>query len=57
MDGIWRFQDLLPKVSEIVTLNEGNTPLIKSREFENLYFKFEGLTQQEASKTVELVLQ
>ncbi len=42
-DGIWRFQDLLPKVSEIVSLNEGNTPLIKSREFENLYFKFEGL--------------
>jgi threonine synthase len=43
MDGIWRFQDLLPKVSEIVSLNEGNTPLIKSKEFENLYFKFEGL--------------
>jgi threonine synthase len=43
MDGIWRFQDLLPKVSEIVSLNEGNTPLIRSKEFDNLYFKFEGL--------------
>jgi threonine synthase len=43
MNGIWRFQDLLPKVSEIVSLNEGNTPLIRSKEFENLYFKFEGL--------------
>jgi threonine synthase len=43
MDGIWRFQDLLPKVYEIVSLNEGNTPLIRSKEFDNLYFKFEGL--------------
>jgi len=38
MDGIWRFQDLLPKISEIVSLNKGNTPLIRSKEFKNLYF-------------------
>lgn len=41
-EGIWRFKDLLPKVKNIVSLSEGNTPLIKSKEFEDLYFKFEG---------------
>ncbi|WP_048816767.1 threonine synthase [Caldisphaera lagunensis] len=42
--GVWRYKDFIPgNYKKIVSLNEGNTPLIKSRKFENLYFKFEGL--------------
>ncbi len=41
--GVWAFRDLLPKVSEIVTLREGNTPLIKLLKIDgNVYVKFEG---------------
>ncbi len=43
--GVWAFRELLPRVSHIVTLREGNTPLIK---LENtvrgkVYVKYEGL--------------
>ncbi len=42
--GIWRFRPLLPKVSEVVTLREGGTPLIKTNHIRGeVYVKFEGL--------------
>ncbi|MFS0821543.1 threonine synthase [Bacillus sp. 1P02SD] len=49
MNGIWRFQDLLPTVSahNQITLGEGNTPLVKSQRIakelglSSLYFKLE----------------
>src|SRR4051812_38061473 len=49
MNGIWRYQDLLPAVSvhNQITLGEGNTPLIKSQRIakelglSSLYFKLE----------------
>lgn len=49
MNGIWRHSDLLPPTEDKfkMTLGEGNTPLIKSRQLgpslglENLYFKLE----------------
>ena len=41
--GVWRYRQLIPgKYEKIVTLNEGATPLIKSRRFASAYFKFEG---------------
>jgi len=46
--GVWRYSSLLPKVGKIVTLNEGNTPLVKAENLggriglKNLYVKFEG---------------
>jgi threonine synthase len=39
---LWRYEDLLPDV-EPVTLGEGFTPLLPSRETPNLYIKDEGL--------------
>lgn len=41
--GVWRYKELIAgEYKEIVSLNEGNTPLIKSAYNSNLYFKFEG---------------
>jgi len=41
--GVWRYKELIAgEYKEIVSLNEGNTPLIKSTQNPNLYFKFEG---------------
>ncbi|MEM3712472.1 MAG: threonine synthase [Thermoproteota archaeon] len=46
--GVWRYSSLLPKVERIITLNEGNTPLVKAEHLgkkiglRNLYIKFEG---------------
>ncbi len=41
--GVWAFRKLLPQVTEIVTLREGNTPLIKLLRIPgNVYVKFEG---------------
>ncbi|MEM2941279.1 MAG: threonine synthase [Thermoproteota archaeon] len=46
--GVWRYRSLLPKVDKVVTLNEGNTPLIKAENLgrviglRNLYVKFDG---------------
>ena len=41
--GVWRYKELIAgEYKEIVSLNEGNTPLIKSSQNPNLYFKFEG---------------
>jgi len=40
--GVWRYKQLIPgNYPELVTLGEGNTPLVRAREF-NLYFKVEG---------------
>ncbi|WP_338601514.1 threonine synthase [Sulfolobus tengchongensis] len=43
--GVWRYKELIPgSYKSIVSINEGNTPLIKSSNINgNLYFKFEGL--------------
>ncbi|MGC9134380.1 MAG: threonine synthase [Caldisphaera sp.] len=42
--GVWRYKELIPgNYKKIVSLNEGNTPLINSKNYENLYLKFEGL--------------
>ncbi len=38
--GVWRYEELLPKVKGRVTMGEGGTPLIKLKE--NLWVKFEG---------------
>lgn len=51
MKGIWKYSDLLPTVAEQaqLTLGEGNTPLVKSRQIgpslglDNLFFKLENL--------------
>lgn len=42
--GIWRFSSLLPVQRKIVSLNEGNTPLIQGNGLDNkdLFFKLEG---------------
>ncbi|MEM2089038.1 MAG: threonine synthase [Thermoproteota archaeon] len=46
--GVWRYRSLLPKVDNVVTLNEGNTPLIRAENLgralglRNLYVKFDG---------------
>jgi len=41
--GVWAFRPLLPKVREIVTLREGNTPLLKLNRIPGkVYVKFEG---------------
>jgi threonine synthase len=39
---LWRYREVLPDV-EPVTLGEGLTPLLPSREFENVWIKDEGL--------------
>jgi threonine synthase len=39
---LWRYRDVLPEV-EPVTLGEGFTPLLPSREFANVWIKDEGL--------------
>ncbi|MDP8003889.1 MAG: threonine synthase, partial [Caldisphaera sp.] len=37
--GVWRYKQLIPgEYKKIVTLNEGNTPLINSKKYRNLYF-------------------
>lgn len=43
--GVWRYKDLIPGYyKSIISINEGNTPLIKSTNInKQLYFKFEGL--------------
>lgn len=46
--GVWRYRSLLPRVDNVVTLNEGGTPLIKAENLgraiglRNLYVKFDG---------------
>ncbi len=46
--GVWRYRSLLPRVERIVTLSEGDTPLVKAERLgeslglRNLYVKFEG---------------
>jgi len=41
--GVWAFREFLPKVADIVTLREGNTPLLKLLKVNgNAYVKFEG---------------
>ncbi|MDT7898995.1 MAG: threonine synthase [Sulfolobales archaeon] len=41
--GVWRYKNLIAgKYSKMVTLNEGATPLIKSRIYKSVYYKFEG---------------
>jgi threonine synthase len=40
--GLWRYREVLPDV-EPVTLGEGFTPLLSSREFRNVWIKDEGL--------------
>ncbi len=40
--GVWRYRELLPEPSSIVTMGEGVTPLIKLRGHGNAYVKFEG---------------
>ncbi len=41
--GVWAFRELLPKVKDIVTLREGNTPLLKLNKINGtVYVKFEG---------------
>ncbi|MBB5252568.1 threonine synthase [Sulfurisphaera ohwakuensis] len=41
--GVWRYRELIAgEYKHIVSLNEGNTPLIASSTSKNLYFKFEG---------------
>lgn len=48
--GLRRYKDLLPVKRELVTLREGNTPLIKARNLEkrfklrNLFLKYEGVS-------------
>ncbi|HEV2698913.1 MAG TPA: threonine synthase [Terriglobales bacterium] len=39
---LWRYREVLPKV-EAITLGEGFTPLLPSREFSNVWIKDEGL--------------
>lgn len=39
---VWKYYELLPNVKDPITLDEGGTPLIPSRLFENTYMKFEG---------------
>lgn len=43
--GVWRYKDLIPGYyKSIISINEGNTALIKSTNInKQLYFKFEGL--------------
>ncbi|MFP3163175.1 MAG: threonine synthase [Acidianus hospitalis] len=41
--GVWRYKDAIPgNYSKIVTINEGNTPLIPSRIYKQTFYKFEG---------------
>lgn len=41
--GVWRYFQLIPgKYNKIITMGEGDTPLIKSNISKNLYLKFEG---------------
>uniref|UniRef100_A0A7J3ZJ25 Threonine synthase n=1 Tax=Fervidicoccus fontis TaxID=683846 RepID=A0A7J3ZJ25_9CREN len=41
--GVWRYGGMLPRPPvEPVTLGEGGTPLVRSRQHSNLYFKLEG---------------
>ncbi len=40
--GVWRYRDLLPEPSGIVSMGEGATPLIRLRSHGNAYVKFEG---------------
>ncbi len=41
--GVWRYSPLIPgRYSKIVSMGEGNTPLIKSSVKKGLYMKFEG---------------
>jgi len=41
--GVWRYKPFIAgNYKKIITLNEGNTPLIRSVKFEGLYYKFEG---------------
>ncbi|MCY0873552.1 MAG: threonine synthase [Acidianus infernus] len=41
--GVWRYKDAIPgNYSKIVSINEGNTPLIPSRNYKQTFYKFEG---------------
>ena len=41
--GVWRYRGLLPPVKRPpVTMGEGSTPLVRSRQHKHLYFKLEG---------------
>ncbi len=43
--GVWAFRDVLPQVSHVVSLREGNTPLLKLENVVDgkVYVKYEGL--------------
>src|SRR5207249_10385826 len=43
---MWRYREVLPD-AEPVSLGEGFTPMLRSREFPNVYIKDEGLNRSE----------
>ncbi len=41
--GVWRYKDAIPgNYSKVISINEGNTPLISSRVYKSTFYKFEG---------------
>ncbi|BDC19883.1 threonine synthase [Acidianus sp. HS-5] len=41
--GVWRYKDAIPgNYSKVVSISEGNTPLIHSKVYNNTFYKFEG---------------
>ncbi|AWR97773.1 threonine synthase [Acidianus sulfidivorans JP7] len=41
--GVWRYKNSIPGLyTKIISLNEGNTPLIPSKIYKQTYYKFEG---------------
>jgi threonine synthase len=52
---LWRYRDVLPEV-EPISLGEGLTPLIRSREFANVWIKDEGLNPTGSFKSRGITL-
>ncbi|ARM76539.1 threonine synthase [Acidianus manzaensis] len=41
--GVWRYKNSIPGIyNKLISLNEGNTPLIPSKIYKQTYYKFEG---------------